>query len=78
VRLVWQASPDERAVSERNGGPRGERLSLADPGPVLLTSERSLAQVQDWAGGGVLSMLRSRPNVVIDGDTPFGKERWPP
>jgi MOSC domain-containing protein len=77
VRLVWQASPDARAVSARNGGLPGERVSLADAGPVLLTSERSLAQVQDWAGGGpVLSMLRFRPNVVIDGDVPFAEEEW--
>jgi MOSC domain-containing protein len=77
VRLVWQASPDARAVPERNGGLPGERVSLADAGPVLLTSERSLAQVHEWAEGDtVLSMLRFRPNVVIDGDVPFAEEAW--
>ena len=77
VRLVWQASPDARAVPERNGGLPGERVSLADAGPVLLTSERSLAQVQEWAeDDSALSMLRFRPNLVIDGDVPFAEEAW--
>jgi uncharacterized protein YcbX len=78
VRLVWQDQPNERAIAEQNGGLPGERVSLADAGPVLLTSERSLAQVREWAGDGwaTLSMLRFRPNVVVDGDTPFEEEGW--
>jgi hypothetical protein len=76
VRLVWQGSPVERAVSERNGGLPGESLSLADAGPLLLTSERSLAQLRRWAGDAALAMQRFRPNVVVDGETPFEEEAW--
>jgi uncharacterized protein YcbX len=76
VRLVWQPSPVERAISERNGGLPGEALSLADAGPLLLTSERSLAQLGQWAGDASLAMGRFRPNVVVDGRTPFEEEGW--
>jgi hypothetical protein len=76
ARLVWQASPEARAISERNGGLPGEALSLADAGPLLLTSERSLGELRRWAGDASLAMQRFRPNVVVDGETPFEEEGW--
>lgn len=48
LRLVWQEDPSVRRVSGAHGGREGESLSLADAGPLLLTSEASLAQLQDW------------------------------
>lgn len=77
VRLVWQQDPEKRAISARNGGLAGESLSLADAGPVLLTSQSSLAALQEWVGSTPhLVQERFRPNVVIDGDVPFAEDTW--
>jgi hypothetical protein len=48
VRLVWQDDPTVREIAEDRGGIRGEHLSLADAGPLLLASEASMAQVNVW------------------------------
>jgi Uncharacterized Fe-S protein len=48
VRLVWQDDPTVRALAEDKGGMRGEHLSLADAGPLLLASEASMAQLNAW------------------------------
>ena len=77
VRLVWQASVSDRSIRLDLGGLEGEALSLADAGPLLLTSEASLAQLQQWVGLDTdLAMARFRPNVVIDGDRPFEEDGW--
>lgn len=104
LRLVWQEDPRVRRISGAHGGREGETLSLADAGPLLLTSEASLAQLEEWisaeagdpdpegldpddisgatespsdGAGSTLSMLRFRPNVVIDGGAPFEEDAWP-
>ncbi len=79
VRLVWQPDPLARVISERHGGLPREGLSLADAGPLLLTTEASLAQLDAWTPGDVapLDMVRFRPNVVVDGDEPFAEDGWP-
>lgn len=78
ARLVWQADPTARSINPGNGGWPGESLSLADAGPLLLTSKASLARLQAWVGDEpALSMLRFRPNVVIDGEGPFAEDGWP-
>jgi uncharacterized protein YcbX len=98
VRLVWQDNPGVRSIAEHYGGRPGDSLSLADAGPLLLASEASLAQLQQWirADAGLpdvpdidpsdisgnallaspLSILRFRPNVVVDGGAPFAEEAW--
>ncbi|GAA1814779.1 MOSC domain-containing protein [Agromyces neolithicus] len=78
VRLVWQPDPRARTVNPNNGGLPGERLTLADAGPLLLTSEASLTQLDAWTDDATppLDMRRFRPNVVVDGDTPFAEEQW--
>lgn len=77
VRLVWQSDPTVRSVNPSNGGLDGEVLSLADAGPLLLTSESSLARLQEWVGPEpALAMARFRPNVVIEGAEPFAEDGW--
>jgi uncharacterized protein YcbX len=48
VRLVWQDDPTVRTLAEDKGGRRGDHLSLADAGPLLLASEASMAQLNAW------------------------------
>jgi len=48
VRLVWQDDPTVRALAEDKGGMRGEYLSLADAGPLLLASAASMAALNAW------------------------------
>ena len=76
VRLVWQDDPAQRTISTSHGGHGDEPLSLADTGPLLLTSTASLAQLNEWIGDEDLTMQRFRPNVVIDGDVPFAEDGW--
>jgi uncharacterized protein YcbX len=87
VRLVWLDDPTRRPLSPEHGGRPGDPLSLADAGPLLLTSMSSLAQLDVWmreeaAGRGepepaALDMRRFRPNVVVDGDLePFVEDSW--
>ena len=79
VRLVWQPDPRVRTVNPSNGGLPDDRMSLADAAPLLLASEASLAQLDEWVGDETapLDMLRFRPNIVIDGDEPFAEDAWP-
>lgn len=81
LRLVWQEDPTVRRISGAHGGAEGESLSLADAGPLLLTSEASLTRLSDWileGGGEPVPMSRFRPNVVIQGDElePFAEDNW--
>lgn len=48
VRLVWQEDPRMRRMSGAHGGREGDTLSLADAGPLLLTSQASLARLEEW------------------------------
>jgi uncharacterized protein len=87
VRLVWLDDPTRRPVSPAHGGRAGDPLSLADAGPLLLTSTSSLAQLEEWMrqeadrrgepDPAALDMLRFRPNVVVDGNfEPFAEDGW--
>ena len=68
-------------MNPSHGGQPGDRVSLADVGPLLLTNESSLAQLDRWTDDETppLDMIRFRPNVVIDGDPdqPFAEDGWP-
>ena len=87
VRLVWLDDPARRPVGTHHGGTGTDPLSLADAGPVLLTTTASLAQLNSWVAAEraergepasePLAMLRFRPNVVVDGDlAPFVEDGW--
>ncbi len=78
VRLVWQPDPTVRAIDPDDGGEPGEVMSLADGGPLLLATESSLRQLDEWTDPETppLDMVRFRPNVIIDGAEPFGEESW--
>ncbi|MGH3472017.1 MAG: MOSC domain-containing protein [Nocardioidaceae bacterium] len=87
VRLVYLDDPRRRTLSPEHGGHPSDRLSLADAGPVHLTTTASLEQLNRWllevAGDrgeprpDPLTMIRFRPNVVIDGcDEAFVEDGW--
>jgi len=78
VKLVWQPDPTQRPIAADDGGSPGDVMSLADAAPLLLVTESSLRQLDDWASpeSAPLDPVRFRPNVIIDGDSPFAEEAW--
>nr|WP_210728173.1 MOSC N-terminal beta barrel domain-containing protein [Cellulomonas septica] len=92
VRLVWLDDPRRRSVSLDHGGRPGDALNLSDAGPLLVTTEASMAALNAWIADRVLEtadptgapqppaplpMERFRPNLVVGGDLePFEEDRW--
>lgn len=86
LRLVWQDDATRRPIRPELGGLDGDRNSLADAAPLHLTSESSLARLNDWlletalAGAeeprDPLAHDRFRPNVVVAGGEPFVEDSW--
>ena len=87
VRLGWLDDPRRRTVSVAHGGLPGDRLNLSDAGPLLLTTQASLRQLNEWivwtATEGdeeppaPIMMARFRPNLVVDGaHKPFAEDNW--
>ncbi|WP_066587847.1 MOSC domain-containing protein [Cellulomonas timonensis] len=87
VRLVWLDDPSRRPMSQAHGGGPGDPLSLADAGPLLLTTASSLRQLDAWAveeahargeAPAPIVMERFRPNLVVAGDDvePFAEDAW--
>ncbi len=74
VRLAWQHDPRRRPIAPAHARP-GEHVSLADGFPLLVTTEASLAALNDRLAVAV-PMARFRPNLVIAGATPWAEDRW--
>lgn len=53
----------------------GDHVSFADGFPYLLTTTASLDELSRRADT-TLTMARFRPNLVIEGATPFEEDRW--
>lgn len=91
VRLVWLDDPRRRSVSEQHGGRPGDAMALGDAGPLLVTTEASMAALNGWIADAAaagdptgspqppqpLPMERFRPNLVVGGDLePFSEDDW--
>lgn len=86
VVLVHQADPRAREVAPRHGGRPGDHVNLADTAPLLLTVEVSLRRLDELVARTAaergeprpepLSMVRFRPNLVVDGDRAFAEHDW--
>lgn len=82
ARLVYLDDPTGRPTNARFSQP-GDRVMFADGYPVHLTSEASLAVLNEWVAAesrpdqGPLPMLRFRPNLVVGGDlAPWAEDGW--
>lgn len=82
VRLAWLDDPGRRTINPDHGGLPDDPLSLADAGPLLLTTTASFDQLGAWLdeAGSPIAMLaeRMRPNVIVDGADldPFAEDDW--
>lgn len=81
TRLVWLDDPTRRPTSPDYSRP-GDRVSFADGYPLHLTTEESLAALDDLAQeasqgfGEPLSMTRFRPNLVVSGLDAWAEDDW--
>jgi uncharacterized protein YcbX len=85
LRLVWCDDPTRRMLDPAHSRP-DDYTAYADGYPVTIASEASLRQLNDWITESALDrgeeppaplpMERFRPNVVVDGDTPFAEDDW--
>lgn len=71
VQLRWLGENPARCVQNFGEHP----MSFADSNPLLLTSEKSLKQVNQWSPVPV-TMPQFRANIVIDGVQAFEEEQW--
>lgn len=81
ARLVYLDDPTRRPTNPSLTSP-DDRVSFADGFPLLLTTEESLAALNDLiaegplADEGPLPMLRFRPNVVVQGVPTWAEDDW--
>jgi uncharacterized protein len=77
ARLVWQADPTTRTITEF--AQPDDRVNLADGYPVLLANTASLDAVNDWlleTGDDPVPIHRFRPNIVITGAPAWAEDDW--
>ena len=81
VRLVYLDDPTRRRPNP-DYSRDGDRVSFADGYPLLLTTDSSLAKLNEaiaagpGAAEGPLPMRRFRPNVVVAGTDPWAEDSW--
>lgn len=78
LRLVWQQDPTQRTITEKHGGNPGDSVTLADAAPLLLVTESSQRQLDEWIGSETppLDILRFRPNLIVNGEAAFDEDNW--
>ena len=81
VRLVYLDDPTRRRPNP-DYSRDGDRVSFADGYPLLLTTDSSLAKLNEaiaagpGAAEGPLPMRRFRPSVVVAGTDPWAEDGW--
>jgi uncharacterized protein len=81
VRLVYLDDPTRRRPNP-DYSRAGDRVSFADGYPLLLTTDGSLAALNEAiaagprAAEGPLPMRRFRPSVVVTGTAPWAEDGW--
>lgn len=81
ARLVWLDDPTRRPTSADWSEP-GDRVSLADGFPLLVTTEESLTALNDellartQGAEEPMTMTRFRPNVVVTGAAAWAEDDW--
>jgi uncharacterized protein YcbX len=63
-----------RPVAPQYGQP-GDEVSFADAVPVLLANDASLIDLNERLAQP-LPMSRFRPNITVDGETPWDEDNW--
>jgi uncharacterized protein YcbX len=81
VRLVYLDDPTRRPTNQDYSLP-ADRVSFADGYPLLMTSQESLAALNEWiatgprAAEGPVPMRRFRPSVVVAGAPAWAEDNW--
>lgn len=73
--LLFQQEQFKRPVLAKHGGADGETVGFADQCPILLTTEASLADLNNKLNAPIL-MNRFRPNVVVNGTDEWDEDEW--
>jgi uncharacterized protein YcbX len=73
--LLFQHESSQRSVLEKHGGAYGETVGFADQCPILLTTEASLADLNEKLVHPIL-MNRFRPNLVVSGTSAWDEDNW--
>ena len=66
---------DENDLRPIESSGNNDIVSFADGYPVLLTTQASLDDLNERLDSSI-DINRFRPNILIDGKTPFEEDRW--